>query len=247
MTFLFLKYVLKIINAVNTEMQSEDARIHIFLPRLKFLFRQLARNFINKDVLDKCDFSKLNLHENHISLNDIFCGTEADLYINTNQIEPNITYEFKENCRKFYIKFCEVLRTKVDFNNEMLIWFSNFSPENVLAGKTNSIIPLLIKMFPNERLNFEKINSQYRALADMEELKPLITENICIFWSTISKTKNTLDEYMFPDISRIAYGILSLPHSSKRRKNFLLTKSHKNKTKKQAKCFNSSKYKPKIY
>lgn len=48
MLFLFLQYVLKIVNAINLEMQAEDARMHIFLERLKFLFRQMGRNFLKK-------------------------------------------------------------------------------------------------------------------------------------------------------------------------------------------------------
>lgn len=50
--FYFLEYVLKIINSINLEMQSHDARIHIFLERLQFLFRQMARNFLKMEILD---------------------------------------------------------------------------------------------------------------------------------------------------------------------------------------------------
>lgn len=84
MTFLFLKYILKIINSINLEMQAEDARIHIILERLTFLFRQIARNFLKKDVLDKYDITELDLklESNYVPLKDVYCGTDVDIYSN---------------------------------------------------------------------------------------------------------------------------------------------------------------------
>lgn len=96
----------------------------------------------------------------------------------------------------------------------MLMWFSKFSPNHVVSGQTSSIIPILLKMFPNEHMHYNAINMQYRALADLPYLKTLKDHNICKFWSKISKIKDELDEFMFLDISRIVTGILSIPHSS---------------------------------
>lgn len=75
--FLFLSYFLKLVNNINLEMQSEDARIHIMHSRLTFLFMQVARNFIEKQVLDNADVVDINLNENHLPINEIFCGTEV--------------------------------------------------------------------------------------------------------------------------------------------------------------------------
>ncbi|KNC29006.1 hypothetical protein FF38_10163 [Lucilia cuprina] len=166
---------------VNLEMQSEDGRIDVFLQRLTFLFRQIARNFMRKNVLDDCDISIVDLYKNHMPIEEIYCGTEVDLYISTNNINIDIVKEIKENAKQFYIKFCEVLRTKVNFNNEVLMWFHKFTPENVISGNTSSIVPLLVKMFPNEIANFDSINNQFRALADVERLKSLKMKTYVVF------------------------------------------------------------------
>lgn len=121
---------------------------------------------------------------------------------------------FKEIAKKFYLKFCEVLRVKVNFDNEILNWFSKFIPENVVSGQTNSIVRLLIKIFPNEYNNFDSINTQFRSLADIEVLKDFKNESICNFWARVSEMKNELNELMFLELSRIVGGILSIPHSS---------------------------------
>ena len=80
---------------------------------------------------------------------------------------------------------------------------NNFSPENVISGTTNSIIPLLLKLFPNEKKYYENINSQ-----------TFKTENVSNFWKRISEIKNEMDELMFTDISHIAFGVFSRPHST---------------------------------
>lgn len=114
--FLFLSYALKMINDINKEMQQQDARIHVFLPRIEFLFKQICRNFIHKELLDNSAISSLNLN-NHKPLSDIYCGTQIELYILKNDIDESELNEFKTNVLKFYITFCTELRNRVDFNN----------------------------------------------------------------------------------------------------------------------------------
>ena len=58
-------------------MQSEQAKIHIFIPRLKFLFKQICRNFMHKKYLDVSTINLINLDENHLSDDELYCGTEV--------------------------------------------------------------------------------------------------------------------------------------------------------------------------
>ena len=78
----FLSYILNIINTVNLEMQSEQPRMHVFLPRLIFLFRQVARNFIKKPYLDsKKSIVDINLDDdiNYTENELIYCGADFDI------------------------------------------------------------------------------------------------------------------------------------------------------------------------
>lgn len=154
-------------------MQSEDARMHIFLSRLEYLFRQMCRNFLDKEVLDKNSIADINLFENNVSNQEVFCGTEVELFLSENKIDDDSVNVFKQNAKNFYIQFCEELKKRVNFKDEMLNWFSKFSPDNVIAGKTNSIVPFLLKMFPKEKSKFDLINTQFRALADLKAVKSL--------------------------------------------------------------------------
>ena len=193
MYFIFLSYVLKIINNVNLEMQSEQSRMHNLLPRLKFLFNQICRNFLQEKYIDSISIKLINLNENHLTDSELYCGTDVEIYCLTVS-DKNLIIQFKNTVRKFYIKFCEQLRHKIDFENEILNVIPKFSPENVLSGESNNIGNLLLTMFPdNEVEQAEVINSEYRALADYELVKKL--KKLCIsnFWAAISEIKNELN------------------------------------------------------
>lgn len=213
---LFLSYCLKIINELNKEMQSELPKMHFLLSKFKNLFNQIARNFILKKVIDSNPIKSIDLNYtiNHLSDNELYCGTEVEKFSMT-VVDPSILQEFRCNVRKFYITFCEKLRLKIDFDNEILNLLPKFSPEHVLNGESTSILKLLICLFPDfEVENAEIINIEYRALSDYRELNKFKNYNISEFWNEIGNLKNDLNEYMFKNIYRIAQGILSLPHSS---------------------------------
>lgn len=212
--FLFLSYILQIINKINLEMQSEQPRMHIFLPRLKYLFNTISRNFISKNILDSTPISSINLQNYNLPDKELYCGAEVELYCQ-NISDQTIIKAFKFNVRNFYIKFCESLRSKIDFDNEVLQLLTKFSPEHVLSGTTNSILNLLLNMFPDSELEkAEIINTEYRALSDYEDLKKLKNLNICDFWNEVGQIKNELGAHIFSNIFRIVQGVLSLPHSS---------------------------------
>lgn len=98
----------------------------------------------------------INFNENNLELKDVFCGTEVEIFIGSENVHENIVCEFKKTIKKFFIQFCESFINKFDFNNKMLVMFNNFTPEKVISGSANSIVPLPIKIFPNEKPNFKK-------------------------------------------------------------------------------------------
>ncbi|XP_036347165.1 uncharacterized protein LOC118756513, partial [Rhagoletis pomonella] len=149
--FYFLSYVLKVINTVNIEMQAEESHIHVLYPRLTFLFNQICRNFIAKENICTNSIYSLNL-ANHIPIENIFCGTETELFYTDQNLTASEIFQFKNNILKFYIKFCDDLRKRIDFNNEILKLLPSIAPKEALSGNINSILPLILKLFPETEL-----------------------------------------------------------------------------------------------
>ena len=56
--YLFLSYILQIINKLNVEFQSEQVKIHKLDARISDLYRTILRNFMRKDYLESTELSK---------------------------------------------------------------------------------------------------------------------------------------------------------------------------------------------
>lgn len=90
-------------------MQSEEPRIHILLTRMKFLFVQVVRNFLQKEVLDKSEVFYVNLNENNLELKDSFYVTKVEIFIKTSNVNTHREklYQFPTEIRlPHYFFYC---------------------------------------------------------------------------------------------------------------------------------------------
>lgn len=116
--FYFLSYALGMINKLNLEMQAEDVRIHVIVPRVKHLFKQFCRNFMSRNVIDRKDIYRANLNENHLPLENVFCGDLVESFYIENSINNEDLIEFKENAKKFVL--CNILFQKPQFLDHLI-------------------------------------------------------------------------------------------------------------------------------
>lgn len=212
--FYFFSYVLRTINIVNKEFQSTETKNHLIIIRSKFLFRFMIRNFIKPNVISSAkNLVDIDIFadENLLPLNEVFCGVHVENYLSDQCIDNEIIYTFKKNCQNFYKIFCKDMVQRIDFKDKFLNSLQYLSPEKALSGEMQCILPLL-KIFNN--INEEIINTEWRQLFDYDELKKFENLSIESFWSKISSLKNSLNEPMFQNLSKIVNGLLTLPHST---------------------------------
>lgn len=61
--YLFLSYILDIVNKINVEFQAEGYTMHILLNRVTNLYKTILNNFMRKDYIEKCkDFDQISFH-----------------------------------------------------------------------------------------------------------------------------------------------------------------------------------------
>lgn len=90
---------------------------------------------------------------------------------------------------------------------------SYFDPKTVINGDINSISDALT-LFPYLQLDIEKLDLEYRLLAETEEVKKIIDYDVVTFWYNVSTLKNALNENLFPNVTKLIHVLLALPHSS---------------------------------
>lgn len=88
------------------------------------------------------------------------------------------------------------------------------NPKIAVSGDIGSISITAQKYFPELVDNVEMLNSEWRLLADLQDLQQIDLVDIDSFWAHIFLMKNNLEEYMFPNLKKLIEALLSLPHSS---------------------------------
>lgn len=213
--FKFLSYVLDIVNKLNLEFQSEKTKIHLVQKRVKDLYRTLVRNFIKIEHLNKTPIKNINPSNprSFIELDRIYFGAQVELMINDN-FDANDVRDFKLRCLDFYIELCTQIKNRFDFENPVMEYVSIFDPKTAVSGEIGSIVNDTTTFFPNLVTDIEKLDSEWRLLADMNHFKHIELNSFEEFWKNIFKAENGTCDPLFPHLSVLVKGILSLPHSS---------------------------------
>ena len=107
----------------------------------------------------------LNL-KNHKSLNELYFGGATEIFLQNENIAIEDLNKFKSNILNFYIHFCENLRTRINFQENIFKYVEYFEPENVMSGNILTLVQVLQYFPTSERDNIDKINFEYQSLAD---------------------------------------------------------------------------------
>lgn len=214
--FLFLSYVLDIVNKMNLEFQSERPKLHLLLSRITDLYRTLLRSFIRKTHLDGTSLQDINVTnpEHYTEVENIYFGAKVDVAIAKQTIDSKELNNFRLKCLDFYVELANQIKSRFRFDNPVLTFVSYFEPKIALSGDIRSIAVQSVQHFPHLVNDIEALNSEWRLLADMTELKQYLKCSAEEFWLKIFDIKNPLEQFIFPNLIKLVQGIFSLPHSS---------------------------------
>lgn len=172
--FLFLSYVLAIVNQLNVEFQSEETRIHVLHAKVSLLHNQILKNFIIKSKVNEEGLNIANPN-NFLPLNQIYFEAKVELlFIQERLVEFEID-KFKTNCLAFYVELCTQIKTRFNFKDPILIFLNNFQPSKVASGKVKSIVKIL-HYIPklSDKIDAKNLNSEWRLIPDIPDMKHLV-------------------------------------------------------------------------
>lgn len=210
--FLFLSYILPIINNLNKEFQSERSRLPYLYSSIKTTFILILSNFVQKKYIDKnlnIDYENKNTH---LETGSIFIGAKAEVFLKDNFDNDEIL-AVKTNIVQFYIEFLNQLKKRFDFDRSDLQFLKLITPPETLSENDKSILPLLSEFDKLFDCDTDKIVSQWNLLRVSDHNLNDEME-INVFWEKVGKIKNGLNENMFSDLVNFVFNLLSLPHSS---------------------------------
>lgn len=226
--FSFLAYILDIVNNLNLEFQSEKPKIHYLSKRIRSLYESILRNYLKKECLEEQSVADIDPSNPRyfMSINEMYFGAKCELLLSNNDIDRSEIENFRLRALDFYVELAKQIKKRFRFNDPVLKFAANFDPEVVVSGKIKSIAVDALKLFPQLVNDVEQLNTEYRFLSQLPELKAYYelkmkdhTENkkrgmTDEFWMKVFQMENSLNEQMFPSLTVLVKGIFSLPHSS---------------------------------
>lgn len=212
----FLSYVLDLVNKFNLEFQAEKPQLFTLSTKVSDLYRNLLRNFLKKEYIDRTNLKSINTSDpsNFVTLESMYFGTKAELLLHKEGVDQVEIHNFRLRALEFYIELSQQIKKRFNFSDDVLNFLKILDPKVAVSGDVPSIAVTSLQYFPNLVDNIENLNSEWRLLADVSELKKYDLTDAENFWSHVFKMKNQLDQPMFPSITIFIQGLLSLPHSS---------------------------------
>ncbi|CAH1099559.1 unnamed protein product [Psylliodes chrysocephalus] len=216
---LFLSYILKLVTDLNVELQSEKPKIPILLSRVIALYNTILKCFIKKDNRSKFNkVQEINIHNpsNYVLIENLYIGAKSDIFLmqNLDKIPKEDLHSFRVHVLSFFIELANQIKQRFNFEDQHLKYAANFCVKTAMSGEIKSIAVFSI-LFPDIDLDVEAVNTEWQMLSETD--LGISNNDSCsldFFWEKVSKAKNSLDEFMFPNLIKVVKIILSLPHSS---------------------------------
>ena len=222
--YLFLKYVLPIVNKINVEFQSADVKVHKLKSSVSSLLQEIGLNFINESQLrpgKTCPFTMdFSDPRNFRSIQDMHFGAEFQLYelesIEKGAVEERQVQDVKKSCLAFYIKLQSEIQLRINPKDPLLDLVQSLSPSVAKSGQVKSIVPLF-KMFKEcfPHVDLETLNTEWRRLPFIiSEANLDVKLSVVKFWKCVANLKDGADNPSLQFLPNFILTLTCLPHSS---------------------------------
>lgn len=214
---LFLKYVLNYFNSLNALFQAKKPLIHELHTECRKLFLRIGQNFIKPDKLHE----NVNVRSPHIyvDIETMYLGRECSAVLNSITDQEAVT-TIKKDCLNFYITALEEIQNRLPIKKDDNFFksFVFLKPEIALDVNRNKVdidFKLLCEKL-NMNSSVDVLIEEWRILVSLldENIRSdLSNKSVDEFWWEISKMKS-FEDYLFPNLSKLANTVLSLPHAN---------------------------------
>ncbi|XP_054746788.1 zinc finger protein 862-like [Anastrepha obliqua] len=183
--FLFLTYILPIINNLNKDFQSESSRLPYLYSNMKSIYLLIINNFVKHDVCIKETNIDFRSESNQKPLRDIFVGTKAEIFMTKHLSEDDII-EVKRNILSFYVELLNQINNRFDFNREDIKMLQIITPAKVLSQEDLQILPLILTFSELVDCDPDQITSQWNLLR-LSDVNLSADMDIDTFWSKLCR------------------------------------------------------------
>ena len=169
MRLMFLQYILRKVNSLNIEFQSEHFRLHRLHLMVVSEYTNILGCFVKESVLQGikvADIDPTNKYY-HKTIENIYLGGSAMAQLIHHPLPSNTLKRFKQDCLKFLVELCVQIRKKFPLNEDSVISKLNVLDPNIASNVSLSPPSLthLSSIFPNlvPPTQVEQLDDQWRS------------------------------------------------------------------------------------
>jgi hypothetical protein len=143
--YLFLGYILLVVNELNLEFQSESVRVHQILKKVRETLKEIMQKFIKQEVVDRSDPFKTNVRSpnNLRPYENVYFGPKFLALCEGMSGDADFSRKLisvKNKCFMFYQRLYEEIIRRVDSSDEFLVQLDCFDPKVAVSDRINSLV-----------------------------------------------------------------------------------------------------------
>lgn len=215
---LFMKYALNFLNSFNALFQSNNILIHKLRGHCLNLFVQLCTNYLKPELCTREKILDMNLRhpDNFLPLNKIKIGGECEIFLRSLPVDGQD--EFRKKCLSFYITAATEILKRLPFQDPKFKSMEFLDPQVAfsLVHNCETDILSLANNF-SDFIDVTNLTTEWQKLPttftdiEIEIFKKMPLDQM---WLEIQNIKNFDEEYLFPNLGKLANITLTLPHSN---------------------------------
>lgn len=121
---LFLQHVLRIVNEMNLEFQSEKPKIQYLYPTMESAFRTILDFYIQPEYLGKHSVTEIQYRNpsNFAELENVYLGAKCiEMLTSRNlSLSKEEEHSFRVDCLNFYVECAHQIYTRFPFNSDYI-------------------------------------------------------------------------------------------------------------------------------
>ena len=209
-TLEFMQYVLGDLSGLNMLFQSNDFKLHRFLPELTRVLKMFCNNFMHRAAFK--DLKNLDVEDkaNLVPLEKVFPGISAVETIKS--LKPHEKESFLRRCRDWFIEAIKQILSRIDIEDPVLKALSSIHQCAIVCGKSSpDAASVLQQCLPRiAGACKQTVDRQWRSLLIDEEVLDGNLKEIKIeeFWKAISKMES------YEALGNFMLEITALPQST---------------------------------
>ncbi|XP_068212529.1 uncharacterized protein [Palaemon carinicauda] len=213
--FLFIRKTLMELLKVNKIFQSQTADVTKITQDLISMYRSLLHMVVNPKYLLKCsdeNLPRLKFRDHVLPCEVMSFGYEFQMFASVCSLDPYQINYVKERCRSFVIALINQVQIRLPENLDILLKLKYFHPSSVTSHVKESIVPIAVR-YRSTFDDLDELENEWNSIGIQQWPKSCLG-NVISFWGEVSERKNSAGEAMFPNASRLALSLLSLPFSN---------------------------------